>query len=290
MKEQKEKEEILSPFKLAWRNFIKRRLGVVGSSMVVVLIFVAIFGSVLTPYDPLEMHPKDSLKPPCSKYLLGTDRFGRDQLSRLIYGARVSMAVSFSSIAIAIILGVFIGLISGYYGGLLDNIIMRCLDVVFAFPLILLAMVLVAMLGPSIQNLVLAISFIYSALFARIVRGSVLSIKEKEFVEGIRSAGARDYQIIFFFILPNILSPVIVQATFNLSLVIMIEAALSFLGLGVQPPMPSWGGMLNESRRFMELGPWLTVFPGLAIMFSVLAFNTMGDALRDALDPRLSQR
>jgi len=290
MKEQKEKEEILSPFKLAWRNFIKRRLGVVGSSMVVLLIFVAIFGSVLAPYDPLEMHTKDSLKPPCSKYLLGTDRFGRDQLSRLIYGARVSMAVSFSSIAMSAILGVFIGLISGYYGGLLDNIIMRCLDVVFAFPLILLAMVLVAMLGPSIQNLVLAISFIYSALFARIVRGSVLSIKEKEFVEGIRSAGARDYQIIFFFVLPNILSPVIVQATFNLSLVIMIEAALSFLGLGVQPPMPSWGGMLNESRRFMELGPWLTVFPGLAIMFSVLAFNTMGDALRDALDPRLSQR
>ena len=290
MKEQKEKEEILSPFKLAWRNFIKRRLGVVGSSMVVLLIFVAIFGSVLAPYDPLEMHTKDSLKPPCSKYLLGTDRFGRDQLSRLIYGARVSMAVSFSSIAMSAILGVFIGLISGYYGGLLDNIIMRCLDVVFAFPLILLAMVLVAMLGPSIQNLVLAISFIYSALFARIVRGSVLSIKEKEFVEGIRSAGARDYQIIFFFILPNILSPVLVQATFNLSLVIMIEAALSFLGLGVQPPMPSWGGMLNESRRFMELGPWLTVFPGLAIMFSVLAFNTMGDALRDALDPRLSQR
>jgi len=290
MKKQKEKEEILSPFKLAWRNFIKRRLGVVGSSMVVVLIFVAIFGSVLTPYDPLEMHPKDSLKPPCSKYLLGTDRFGRDQLSRLIYGARVSMAVSFSSIAMSAILGVFIGLISGYYGGLLDNIIMRCLDVIFAFPLILLAMVLVAMLGPSIQNLVLAISFIYSALFARIVRGSVLSIKEKEFVEGIRSAGARDYQIIFFFVLPNILSPVIVQATFNLSLVIMIEAALSFLGLGVQPPLPSWGGMLNESRSFMELGPWLTVFPGLAIMFSVLAFNTMGDALRDALDPRLSQR
>jgi peptide/nickel transport system permease protein len=290
MKEQKEKEEILSPFKLAWRNFIKRRLGVVGSSMVVLLIFVAIFGSVLAPYDPLEMHTKDSLKPPCSKYLLGTDRFGRDQLSRLIYGARVSMAVSFSSIAMSAILGVFIGLISGYYGGLLDNIIMRCLDVVFAFPLILLAMVLVAMLGPSIQNLVLAISFIYSALFARIVRGSVLSIKEKEFVEGIRSAGARDYQIIFFFILPNILSPVIVQATFNLSVVIMIEAALSFLGLGVQPPIPSWGGMLNESRSFMELGPWLTVFPGLAIIFSVLAFNTMGDALRDALDPRLSQR
>ena len=290
MKEQKEKEEILSPFKLAWRNFIKRRLGVVGSSMVVLLIFVAIFGSVLAPYDPLEMHTKDSLKPPCSKYLLGTDRFGRDQLSRLIYGARVSMAVSFSSIAMSAILGVFIGLISGYYGGVLDNIIMRCLDVIFAFPLILLAMVLVAMLGPSIQNLVLAISFIYSALFARIVRGSVLSVKEKEFVEGIRSAGARNYQIIFFFILPNILSPVIVQATFNLSLVIMIEAALSFLGLGVQPPMPSWGGMLNESRSFMELGPWLTVFPGLAIMFSVLAFNTMGDALRDALDPRLSQR
>ncbi len=290
MSAHKSKEEILSPSKLAWRNFKKRKLGVIGTIMVLILIVLALFGNYITPYDPLEMHPKDSLRPPSSEHWLGTDRFGRDQLSRLIYGTRVSMQVSFGSIAIAAVFGVFIGLISGYYGGLIDNIIMRLLDIIFAFPMILLALVLVAVLGSSLQNLLIAIGFIYHARFARIVRGSVLSVKEKEFVQGIQSVGARDITVILFFILPNVLSPLIVQATYNLSLAIMIEAALSFLGLGVQPPMPSWGGMLNESRRFMELGPWLAVFPGLAIIFSVLAFNLMGDALRDALDPRLSQR
>jgi len=258
--------------------------------MVIILIFVSLFGAFIYPYDPLEMHPKESLRAPCAKYWLGTDRFGRDQLSRLMYGTKISMLISFGAIAIAIVLGVFLGLISGYYRGILDSIIMRLLDIVFAFPMLLLALVLVAVLGPSLRNLLIAIGFIYHARFARIVRGSVLSVKEKEFIEGIRSVGAKDLTIILFFILPNVLSPIIVQATFNLSTAIMLEAALSFLGLGTQPPMPSWGLMLNDSRRFMELAPWLAVFPGLAIIFAVLGFNLMGDALRDALDPRLSQR
>ena len=258
--------------------------------MVVFLIFIALFGNFITPYDPLEMHTKDTLQGPSAKYWLGTDRFGRDQLSRLINGTRISMTVSFGSIFVAAVIGVIIGLVSGYYGGYVDSIIMRLLDIIFAFPMLLLALVLVAMLGPSLRNVLIAIGFVQHARFARIVRGSVLSVKEKEFVEGIRSVGARGMTIIFRFILPNVLSPVIVQATWGLSIAIMLEAALSFLGLGTQPPMPSWGLMLNESRRFMELAPWMTIFPGLAIMFAVLGFNLMGDALRDALDPRLSQR
>ena len=290
MNEKIQKDEILSPSKLAWRNFKRHKLGVIGSIMVVFLIFIAIFGNFVSPYDPLEMHTKDALQGPSAKYWLGTDRFGRDQLSRLITGTRISMLVSFGSIFVAACIGVVIGLIAGYYGGYIDNIIMRLLDIIFAFPMLLLALVMVAVLGPSLRNVLIAIGFVQHARFARIVRGQVLSVKEKEFVEGIRSVGAKGFTIIFRFILPNVISPVIVQATWGLSIAIMIEAALSFLGLGTQPPMPSWGLMLNESRRFMELAPWMTVFPGLSIMFAVLAFNLTGDALRDALDPRLSQR
>ncbi len=290
MNEKNQKDEILSPSKLAWRSFKKHKLGVFGSLMVIFLILIALFGNFITPYDPLEMHTKDALQGPSAKYWLGTDRFGRDQLSRLINGTRVSMTVSFGSILVAAVIGVTIGLISGYYGGYVDSIIMRLLDIIFAFPMLLLALVLVAMLGPSLRNVLIAIGFVQHARFARIVRGSVLSVKEKEYVEGIRSVGARGLTIIFRFILPNVISPIIVQATWGLSIAIMLEAALSFLGLGTQPPMPSWGLMLNESRRFMELAPWMTIFPGLAIMFAVLGFNLMGDALRDALDPRLSER
>lgn len=290
MNEKNQKDEILSPSKLAWRSFKKHKLGVVGSLMVVFLILIALFGNFITPFDPLEMHTKDALQGPSTKYWLGTDRFGRDQLSRLINGTRISMTVSFGSILVAAVIGVTIGLVSGYYGGYVDSTIMRLLDIIFAFPMLLLALVLVAMLGPSLRNVLIAIGFVQHARFARIVRGSVLSVKEKEFVEGIRSVGARGMTIIFRFILPNVISPIIVQATWGLSIAIMLEAALSFLGLGTQPPMPSWGLMLNESRRFMELAPWMTIFPGLAIMFAVLGFNLMGDALRDALDPRLSER
>jgi peptide/nickel transport system permease protein len=290
MNEKNRKDEILSPSKLAWRNFKKHKLGIIGALIVLFLILISLFGNFISPYDPLEMHTKDALQGPCAKYWLGTDRFGRDQLSRLISGTRISMIVSFGSILVAASIGVAIGLISGYYGRYIDAVIMRLLDIIFAFPMLLLALVLVAVLGPSLRNVLIAIGFVQHARFARIVRGSVLAVKEKEFVEGIRSVGARGFTIIFRFILPNVLSPVIVQATWGLSIAIMLEAALSFLGLGTQPPMPSWGLMLNESRRFMELAPWMTIFPGLSIMFAVLGFNLMGDALRDALDPRLSQR
>ena len=221
---------------------------------------------------------------------MGTDRFGRDQLSRIIVGAETSMVVSFGAVAISSFLGVIIGLISGYFGGRTDSIIMRLLDVIFAFPSVLLALAAVAAFGPSMVNLILIMGLIFSARFARIVRGSVLSVKEKDFIEAVRSVGAKDSTIMFKFILPNVLSPIIVQATFNLSTAIMIEAGLSFLGLGTQPPQPSWGQMLNEARAYMEQAPWLAFFPGIAIVYAVLAFNFFGDGLRDALDPRLSQR
>jgi peptide/nickel transport system permease protein len=287
---QKDDGKILPPSMLIWRGFRRDKAAIVGSLMVIVLLTVAFFCPFLVPQDPLKTTPKDQLKPPSTEYRLGTDRFGRDQLSRLMYGTRTSMLISFGSVTIALIVGVFIGLVSGYYGKLIDNIIMRLLDVVFAFPAILLALVVVAIAGPSITNMLFTIGFIFSAQVARVTRGTVLSVKEKDFVEGARSAGARDASIMFYFILPNVIASVIVQATFFLSLAIQIEAALSFLGLGTQPPTPSWGLMLNESRRFMELAPWLAIFPGLAIIFGVLAFNLVGDGLRNALDPRMSQR
>jgi len=286
-----EKEEgILSPTKLGWRRFKRDKVGMIGALMVIMLICCALFGNYFSPYDPLEMIYKDSFQGPSEKHMMGTDRFGRDELSRVIVGSETTMIICFGAVAIATILGTIIGLISGYFGGKIDGVIMRLLDVVFAFPTILLALAAVAAFGPSLLNLLLIIGVIYSARIARIVRGSVLSVKEKDFIEGVRSIGARDRTIMFKFILPNVLSPIIVQATFNLSHAIMTEAGLSFLGLGTQPPRPSWGGMLNESREFMELAPWLAIFPGLAIVFAVLAFNFLGDALRDALDPRLSQR
>lgn len=283
-------EKIIRPSTLFWRGFRRDKAAVGGGLLVLILLILTFLSPLFTPHDPLATSPENQLRPPSRENWLGTDRFGRDQFSRLIYGTRTSMIISFGSVAIAIVSGIVIGLISGYYGGTLDSIIMRLLDVVFAFPVILLALVVVAILGPNFANLLLTIGFIFSVRVARVARGSALSVKEKDFVEGVRSVGARDISIMFYFILPNILAPVIVQATFFLSQAIMIEAALSFLGLGTQPPTPSWGLMLNESRRFMELAPWLAIFPGLAIFFAVMAFNMMGDGLRNAFDPRLSQR
>jgi len=286
----KDEEKILRPSLLIWRGFRRDKAAIVGSLMVLFILTIAVFCPLLVPHDPLKTSPKDQLRPPSGEFRLGTDRFGRDQLSRLMYGTRTSMLISFGSVGIALLVGVFVGLVSGYYGRLLDSIIMRLLDVMFAFPAFLLALVVVAIAGPSIINLLFTIGFIFSAQVARVTRGTVLSVKEKEFVEGVRSVGARDASIMFYFILPNVMAPVIIQATFFLSLAIQTEAALSFLGLGTQPPTPSWGLMLNESQRFMELAPWLAIFPGLAIIFGVLAFNLVGDGLRNALDPRMSQR
>jgi peptide/nickel transport system permease protein len=218
---------------------------------------------------------------------MGTDQFGRDLLSRLLYGARVSIMVSFSAVGLAATIGAAMGLLAGYFEGRVDHLLMRGVDVLMAFPTLLLALAVVATFGASLGNLVVAITIAYVPIFSRVVRGSVLSVKQNDYVQASRALGAGDVRLMTRAILPNVLAPVIVQATFNLSTAIMIEAALSFLGLGVQPPAPSWGTMLSEARTFMELDPWLAVTPGLAITTAVLGFNLFGDGLRDLLDPRL---
>jgi peptide/nickel transport system permease protein len=265
----------------------RRKTAVLGLGLAAVVLLGAVLAPVLAPADPLAMSPRRLAAPSASSWL-GTDQFGRDLLSRLLYGARVSIAVSASAVTLAALLGSAMGLAAGYFEGRADQVLMRGVDVLMAFPTLLLALAVVATLGGSLRNLILAIALAYVPIFSRVVRGSVLSVKQHEFVEASRALGARDGRIMARAILPNVLAPIIVQATFNLSTAIMIEAALSFLGLGVQPPAPSWGGMLSEARSFMELDPWLALAPGGAITMAVLGFNLFGDGLRDILDPRLA--
>jgi len=271
------------------RRLLRNKSGVVGLTLVLVFAFVAVFAAQVSPYDATEMHPVDRLQPPNTTYLLGTDEFGRDVLSRLIYGAQVSLKVSILSVAAAGLLGCSLGISSGYAGGKFDNLVMRIMDVFFAFPAILLALGIVAALGASSLNVILAIALVYTPIFARVARGPVLTTKEMEYVVAAHSVGAPSGRIVARHILPNIAAPIIVQVSLALSWAILTEASLSFLGLGTQPPQPSWGNMLSESRRLMELAPWTTIFPGVAIMLAVLGFNLLGDALRDVLDPRLKE-
>ena len=259
----------------------------IGLALVLIYVIVALFAGILAPYSPIEQHAKDRLLAPTPAYLLGTDEFGRDILSRLMHGATNSLRVALLSVAIASTLGSAMGMTAGYVGGLFDNIVMRVMDLFFAFPAILLALTIVAALGPGAVNTILAISVVYTPIFARVARGPVLSLKAMEFVEAARATGLRHPRILLRHILPNSIAPIIVQITLALSWAMLTEAGLSFLGLGTIPPAPSWGSMLSDSRKLMELAPWMAIFPGLAIMLGVLGFNMLGDGLRDALDPRL---
>ena len=270
-----------------WRQLWRRKTAVLGLTLATIVLLGALLAPWLAPEDPLAMGPRRLAAPSISAWL-GTDQFGRDLLSRLLYGARVSMAVSFAAVGLATLTGGTIGLCAGYFGGRVDVILMRGVDVLMAFPTLLLALAVVATFGGSTRNLVLAVTLAYIPIFSRIVRGSTLSVKQNDFVEALRALGARDGRIMLRAVLPNVLAPIIVQATFNLSTAIMIEAALSFLGLGVRPPVASWGSMLSEARSFMELDPWLALAPGGAITLAVLGFNLFGDGLRDILDPRLA--
>jgi peptide/nickel transport system permease protein len=273
-------------WRLVLRPLTANKLVLVGTVLVVVLVLTAAFASVIAPHDPLAVNVAGALKAPSPQYWLGTDRFGRDILSRIIYGSRVSLWVAVTSVGISATVGTVLGLVSGYFGGGVDNLISRLMDILFSFPALLLAIAVAAMLGPGLGNTVLAIAVVYSPLFSRVVRGPVLAERGKEYVEAARVVGARSGRIIARHILPNVLSPIIVQASITLSHAILIEAYLSYLGLGTQPPNPSWGNMLNEGRNFLELAPWTSVFPGLAIVLAVLSFNVLGDGLRDLLDPR----
>jgi len=270
-----------------WRRILRNELTVVGLVILAVIAVAAVFAPYLSPQDPLLLNPSSLLQPPSSEHWLGTDELGRDILSRVIWGARISLYVGAISVTIAVVVGVSFGLVAGYYGGLVDDVIARILDVVFAFPTILLALGIVGMLGPSLTNTMIAIGVVYTPVYARLARGTTLAVKQRDFVEAAIVAGANGTRIINRHILPNVAAPLIVQTSLSLSLAILAEASLSFLGLGTQPPDPSWGTMVNTGQRLVELSPWPVVFPGLAIVLAVLAFNLIGDGLRDALDPRL---
>ncbi len=288
-KSPEDRHPLLDQLSQLWRN----KTAVAGLIVVAFFVFAAFFASVLSPHDPVETSLYDQLKPPVwaeggsKKNILGTDDLGRDILSRIIYGARVSLIVAVVSVGLAFVLGTLLGSISGYYKGGLDNVIMRIMDIILAFPYLLLAIVVVAYLGPSLQNAMMAIGITYVPRFARIVRGSVLEECEKDYVMAAKAVGAKDWRIIFIAILPNCLGPLIVQTTLSFASAILDAAALSFLGLGAQPPTPEWGAMIARSRALILRASWVMTFPGIAILLAVLGFNLLGDGLRDALDPRL---
>lgn len=281
------------PLVEALRRLRKNKTAVAGFFIIVFFLAMALAAPVLAPHDPLEQSLYAKLKPPVWQvggswtHVLGTDDFGRDLLSRLIYGARVSMVVGVVSVSIALFFGTLAGSLAGFYGGLLDNVIMRFMDLLLAFPSILLAIVIVAFLGPSLQNAMIAIGVVSIPRYARLVRGSVLEEYAKDYVQAARALGAGDGRLIFLHILPNCLAPLIVQTTLGFASAILEAAALSFLGLGAQPPTPEWGAMLANGRALILRAWWAVTFPGLMILFSVLGFNLLGDGLRDALDPRL---
>jgi peptide/nickel transport system permease protein len=259
----------------------------IGLAIVAVYVLLALTADWLPIRSPLQIVGANRMAGPAWSMPLGADTFGRDLLSRIVFGARLSLQVSALSVTIALVGGSLLGLVAGYAGGWIDQIIMRAMDVLFAFPAVLLALGVVAALGPNPGNVIIAIALVYTPIFARVVRGPVLAIKEREFVEAARALGARASRIIARHVLPNLLSVLIVQTSIALSWAVLTEASLSFLGLSAQPPAPSWGVMLNEGRQNLELAPHLAIFPGLAIMLAVLGFNLLGDGLRDVLDPRL---
>jgi peptide/nickel transport system permease protein len=265
----------------------RNRLVLAGLLMALLLVCLAVFAGIVAPKDPLAVNVMSALHPPNPQEPFGTDRFGRDLLSRVIYGSRISLGVAFSSVAIALIVGTLLGLVSGYFGGLWDLAISRVMDVFFSFPVLFLAIAIAAMLGPGIENAVVAIAIVYTPFFARVVRGPVLAEREREYVQAARVIGAGSARILFRHVFPNVLSPIIVQASVTIAYAILTEASLSYLGLGTQPPTPSWGTTLNEGRTYLQLAPWISIFPGIAIMLAVLAFNLVGDGLRDILDPRM---
>jgi peptide/nickel transport system permease protein len=275
-----------------WRRGTLRRLcrhrgAALGGLVLVALLAFAILAPWLSPADPIKTAPREALRAPGSTHVFGTDQYGRDVLSRVLHGARISLVVGLVSVSIALALGLPVGLAAGYYGGRVDALLMRVMDVMLAFPGILLALAIVSVLTPSLVNLMIAVGLAAVPTYARLVRGSVLAAKENLYVEAARAVGCRDGLVVARYILPNVVAPVIVTATLGMGTAILSAAALSFLGLGSQPPQPEWGRMLSEGRDYLREAWWISTFPGLGIVFTVLAMNLLGDGLRDVLDPRL---
>lgn len=287
---QMQKRPERSQLVLAIRQFRQNRLAAVGFVMLLGLVSLVLLAPTIAPYDPILQDLSNATQPPNRTHFFGTDHFGRDVLSRILFGARISLFVGLISVGVAIVSGVPIGLAAGYFGGWLDNLLMRIMDAFLTFPPLLLAIALMGSLGPEIQNVMLALGVVNMPRFARLVRGSVLSAKENLYVEAARAIGVQDLSIAVRHILPNVVGPLLVQITVGFASAILSEAGLSFLGLGVQPPTPSWGRDLSEARRYMQDAPWLVIIPAMAIMISVLSINFIGDGLRDALDPHYRTR
>jgi len=273
-------------FKIVLKRILKNKLALSGLTFIFFIFFIAIFSSYVAPYDPYKIDVYKVLAPPSKEHPFGTDELGRDVFSRVVYGARVSLEVGFIAMGIAIFTGTILGAIAGYYGGWIDTIIMRLVDVMLAFPTLFLILAVVAVLEPSIYIIMVVIGLTGWMDVARLVRAEVLSLKEREFVLAARAIGASSGRIIFKHILPNAIYPVIVAATFSVGGAILIESGLSFLGLGIQPPEPSWGGILSVGKDYITVAWWLSLFPGVAIFLTVLSFNLLGEALRDAIDPK----
>ncbi|GAU86233.1 ABC transporter permease [Bosea sp. BIWAKO-01] len=269
-----------------WRRLSKRKSALIGLAVVLFMVFVAVFAPLLAPYDPTQQSWTAVRKAPSAAHWFGTDEAGRDMLSRIIWGARASLLAGLTSVGIAMAIGVPLGLAAGFLGGLVDGLISRFTDAMLACPFLILAIALAAFLGPSLTNAMLAIGITAMPLFIRLTRGQVLSIKAEDYVEAASAVGNPQWRIAVRHILPNILPQLMVQATLTIAAAIIAEASMSFLGLGLQPPAPSWGSMLNSAQRFMSNAPWMALWPGIAIFATVLSFNLLGDGLRDALDPR----
>jgi peptide/nickel transport system permease protein len=276
------------PARIAARSPILREpLNVLAIAVIAVFAACAILAPLIAPYDPLAQTLGSRLEPPSAEHLLGTDQLGRDILSRLLYGARISLVIGVVVVALAGVFGTFVGLVAGYAGGLADEALMRLTEVFLAFPPLILAMAIAGALGPSLTNAIIAIAAVTWAVYARLARGQLLSLRRREYVEAARSIGASPARILARHLLPNAIAPLLIQASFDMGAAIIAAAGLSFIGFGAQPPTPEWGVMISEGRNFISTQPWLSLFPGLAILFAVGAFNVLGDGLRDVLDPRL---
>jgi peptide/nickel transport system permease protein len=274
------------PVRFALRRLLRRRAAVVGLAVVVFFIALAVAAPFAAPYDPLATDWRAVRKPPSALHFFGTDELGRDVLARVIWGARASLMAGLVSVSIALAAAVPLGLVSGYLGGVVDGLLMRLIDAMLAIPFLVLAIALAAFLGPSLTNAMIAIGIVQTPIFTRLTRGQTLAVKHEDYIEAARAVGNPHRRILLRHILPNILAPILVQATLAIAAAIIAEASLSFLGLGQQPPAPSWGSMLNTASHFLSQAPWMAVWPGLAIFSLVLSFNLLGDGLRDALDPR----
>lgn len=271
------------------RRILRQKSGLLGALLILLFLNTAAFPGLFSNYDPLEMNKRHRLEPPSTQFWFGTDEFGRDIFSRVVFGSRVSLFISFFTVVLANIGGIILGVLGGYFGGLRDNIIMRLMDIMFSFPFILLAILIIAITGPGVFNVIISLSVAYLPYSARIARGAVLAVKENQYVEAARASGAGDFRVIMKYIMPNITAPIVVYVTMSFAFALLSEAALQFLGLGARPPTPSWGLMLNETRGIIEFAPWTGIFPGLAIALAVIGFNLFGDGLRDLLDPKMKE-